>query len=255
MAFGLILIFVGLLAAFLGALFLISDRSSSPTAKLEKTDNSVSAKAAAATSQGPTLATPEQSTLPSPGRSAPTGTQKIIVEGLTKARSDLLSIKKGNLTCAALSEWQNGASATTRLAHATGIGIHNPISNYLGACQGIADVEKLEAIRDSVAYLLKRGIDAAGGQSSTVNGPINGGIGMNNGTVNNLLPSAPSQTPAMRQTTLILQDAVSKCMNRDGMPGDDATRRKWLEPCINDLLASQGQPWKYEATTDLFIKI
>jgi hypothetical protein len=89
--------------------------------------------------------------------------QKYIIQGLTKARDDLLSIKKEDLSCDALNAWQLGASDATRLAHANGIGIHNPISQYLSACQNITDIGLLDAIRMSVVQLLDQGIQSAGG--------------------------------------------------------------------------------------------
>jgi len=91
----------------------------------------------------------------------PTGVYKYIVDGLTKARADLLSIKKEDLSCNALAEWQEQASRATRLAHANNIQIHNPISQHLSACQNNTDVELLNAIRMSVVSLLDRGIQAA----------------------------------------------------------------------------------------------
>jgi hypothetical protein len=92
----------------------------------------------------------------------PSGIRKYIFDGLTNARDDLLSIKKDNLSCDALNAWQTRADAATRLAHANGIGIHNPISQYLGACQKSTDIELLEAIRMSIVQLLNQGIQAAG---------------------------------------------------------------------------------------------
>lgn len=93
--------------------------------------------------------------------SEPSGVYKYIVDGLTKAREELLSIKKENLSCNALSQWQERADTTTRLAHANNVQIHNPISQQLSACRNITDVELLNAIRMSIVNLLDRGIQAA----------------------------------------------------------------------------------------------
>lgn len=93
--------------------------------------------------------------------SEPNGVYKYIVDGLTKARTDLLSIKKNDLSCSALAAWQGRADTATRLAWANNIQIHNAISQHLGACQNITDIELLNAIRMSVVGLLDRGIQAA----------------------------------------------------------------------------------------------
>jgi hypothetical protein len=93
----------------------------------------------------------------------------------------------------------------------------------------------------------------ASAQTSTVNGPVNG-IGINTGTINIHEPAAPVRSPETRQERLMFDDATSKCMDRDHMPGDSADRRKWLEPCINELLAVQGTRWRYQAATDQFVK-
>lgn len=91
----------------------------------------------------------------------PTGVHKYIVEGLMKARDELLAIKKEDLSCDALAQWQGHASTATRLAHANGIGIHNPITQHLSACQNITDTEMLNAIRMSIVGLLDQRIQAA----------------------------------------------------------------------------------------------
>jgi hypothetical protein len=93
----------------------------------------------------------------------PSGVRRYAMEGLIKARGDLLGIKKESLSCDALSAWQSRADAATRLAHANGIGVHNPISQYLGACRNITDVELLDAIRADIIRLLDQGIRSAGG--------------------------------------------------------------------------------------------
>ena len=93
----------------------------------------------------------------------PNGINKYIVDGLTKARDDLLNIKKGDLSCAALSAWQQRADAATRLAHAHGIGIHNTISQYVGACGNITDHDEVDAIRENIVQILNQGIQGAGG--------------------------------------------------------------------------------------------
>jgi hypothetical protein len=116
-------------------------------------------KEIAASGPAPTPSTP-QSAAP---KAQPTGVHKYIVEGLTKAREDLVGIKKEELSCDALAAWQARADTATRLAHANGIGIHNPISQHLSACRNIADVELLDAIRTSIVQLLDQGIQAAGG--------------------------------------------------------------------------------------------
>lgn len=89
--------------------------------------------------------------------------QKFIRDGLVKARADLVGLKKEELSCAALSAWQTRADATTRLAHANNIQIHNGISQHLGACQNITDTDLLDAIRTSILQLLDQGIRSAGG--------------------------------------------------------------------------------------------
>ncbi len=108
----------------------------------------------------PARPAPEAAPIPEP-----TGVYKFIVDGLTKARADLLGIKKEELSCNALAQWQERASTATRLAHANNIQIHNPISQHLSACQNSTDVELLSAIRMSVVNLLDQGIQAvrAGG--------------------------------------------------------------------------------------------
>jgi hypothetical protein len=93
----------------------------------------------------------------------PNDIRRFVLDGLRKARADLLSIKKEDLSCAALSAWQQRADAATRLAHANGIGIHNPISQYLGACGNTTDPNLLEALRGSIVKLLDQGMQAAGG--------------------------------------------------------------------------------------------
>jgi hypothetical protein len=93
----------------------------------------------------------------------PNDIRRFVLDGLGKARADLLSIRKEDLSCAALSAWQQRADAATRLAHANGIGIHNPISQYLGACGNTTDPNLLEALRGSIVKLLDQGIQAAGG--------------------------------------------------------------------------------------------
>jgi hypothetical protein len=106
---------------------------------------------------------PEPAITESKATPQPSSIRKYIFEGLMKTREDLLQIKKEDLSCEALNAWQTRADAATRLAHANGIGIHNPISQYLGACQKITDVELLEAIRMSIVQLLNQGIQTAGG--------------------------------------------------------------------------------------------
>ena len=101
----------------------------------------------------------------SPSGSGSADNQNYIAVGLMKAREDLLSLKKENLTCAALNQWQARADTFTRLAHAEGIGVHNPISQYLGACQNITDVEILDKIRTGIVRLLDQGIEAARNRS------------------------------------------------------------------------------------------
>jgi hypothetical protein len=93
----------------------------------------------------------------------PSGVRKYAIDGLMNARDDLLSLKRENLSCDALSSWQARADAATRLAHANGIGVHNPISQYLGACKNITDVDLLDAIRGDIVRLLNQGIQGAGG--------------------------------------------------------------------------------------------
>jgi hypothetical protein len=93
----------------------------------------------------------------------PNDIRRFVLDGLGKARADLLSIRKEDLSCAALSAWQQRADAATRLAHANGIGVHNPISQYLGACGNTTDLNLLEALRGSIVKLLDQGMQAAGG--------------------------------------------------------------------------------------------
>ncbi len=118
--------------------------------------------------EGPTdnsSAEPSRPTAPSLGSSStpnPSGIRKYVFEGLVKARDDLLQIKKDDLSCEALAAWQARADTATRLAHANGIGVHNPISQHVGACRGITDIELLDAIRMSIVQLLNQGIQAAG---------------------------------------------------------------------------------------------
>ena len=57
---------------------------------------------------------PTQTQQPTP--TEPSGVYKYIVDGLTKAREDLLSIRKEDLSCNALSQWQERASTAARLA-------------------------------------------------------------------------------------------------------------------------------------------
>lgn len=111
-----------------------------------------------------TEAKPPSSPTAEPKTTAPqTVVQKYIAAELLKARSDLVDIRREGLSCDALSAWQERASTATRLAHANGIGIHNPISQHLSACRNITDVNLLDAIRDSIIKLLDQGIQAAGG--------------------------------------------------------------------------------------------
>ena len=110
-----------------------------------------------------------------------------------------------------------------------------------------------------VAFFVAAGWGAANyfkasGQTSTVNGPVNGGVGINTGTINIHEPAAPVRSTETRQERLMFDDATSKCMDRDHMPGNSADRRKWLEPCINELLAAQGTQWRYQAANDQFVK-
>jgi hypothetical protein len=91
----------------------------------------------------------------------PTGVYKFVAQGLVKAREDLLSIKKEDLSCETLAQWQNRVSPATRLAHANNVLIHNPISQHVSACQNITNVELLDAMRMSVIGLLNRGVVAA----------------------------------------------------------------------------------------------
>jgi len=98
-----------------------------------------------------------------PTQKTVSGVRKHVYEGLVKARNDLLQIKKDDLSCQTLADWQARADAATRLAHADGIGIHNPISQYLGSCQKITDTNVLNDIRAAVVQLLDQGIQASGG--------------------------------------------------------------------------------------------
>jgi hypothetical protein len=93
----------------------------------------------------------------------PNDIRSFVLDGLRKARADLLSIKREDLSCATLSAWQQRADAATRLAHANGIGVHNAISQYLGACGNTTDPNLLEALRGSIVKLLDQGVQAAGG--------------------------------------------------------------------------------------------
>jgi hypothetical protein len=106
----------------------------------------------------PTTAAP----VPKP-TSQPDDLRRFVLDGLTKARADLLSIQKVDLSCAALDAWQARADAATRLAHANGIQIHNPISQLLAACKNTTDPELLEALRGGIVKLLDQGIQAARG--------------------------------------------------------------------------------------------
>jgi hypothetical protein len=86
---------------------------------------------------------------------------RYIVDGLTKAREDLPQIKKESLSCETINAWQTRADTATRLAHANGISIHNPISQHLSACQNVTDVELLDVIRSNIVQLLNKGIQSA----------------------------------------------------------------------------------------------
>jgi hypothetical protein len=116
-------------------------------------------------SQSTTVAANSSSAAESPttNPTSKSGGRRHILEGLVKARDDLLQIKKDELSCQALTEWQARADTATRLAHADGIGVHNPISQYIGSCQRITDVDLLNDIRASIVQLLNQGIQSAGG--------------------------------------------------------------------------------------------
>jgi hypothetical protein len=95
---------------------------------------------------------------PTPIRQQRRPIDDVISKGLTKARDDLLAIPKNELSFERLSAWQAEASAATRTAHANGIGVHNPISNFIGAVQGVTDKDHLEAVRMQIVELLNAGI-------------------------------------------------------------------------------------------------
>lgn len=90
----------------------------------------------------------------------------------------------------------------------------------------------------------------AAAQNSTVNGRISGGVGINNGTINNGAPALNPEAQERMQTTL---DAVRACMDRDGLPGDPLVLRKMIEPCVNDKLKQRGYAWRWDAASDRII--
>jgi hypothetical protein len=82
----------------------------------------------------------------------------VIMDGLIKAHNALIAIPREELSFKRLSEWQADATTATRLAHANGINLHNPIAQHLSALQHTSDIDVMEAVRNRIVAMMRQTI-------------------------------------------------------------------------------------------------